>query len=369
MICQRCKNETPDESLYCCICGKRLLAAPPQRKKRRRPRGSGSVYQIKGNRAKPWAATAGNGKLLGTFATSGEAIKELDKFNALKAPIERRTYTFAEVYAAWSERHFQRISPKTKAGYELSYAKAAALYNRRMRDIKSEDYQAIIDDLAAQGFSYSLCSKQRLLFSALCQYAMQQDIIDRNYGEALDLPRMSTKKTRVLSANEIDAIRTLVDDKTHGEAAKIALTLIFTGLRINELLKTRNENVFIDEQYMITGEKTEAGRNRVVPLNAEILPYIAEWHKRGGEWLMQTPEHAPLQDDRARKQFAKLMKHCGIEGVTFHTCRHTTATLLVAADVPPAIAKQILGHADFSTTVNVYTHSAVTELVKHINRL
>ena len=45
---------------------------------RRRPKGSGSVYQLTGHWARPWAAVTGTGKLLGTFATSGEAVAALD---------------------------------------------------------------------------------------------------------------------------------------------------------------------------------------------------------------------------------------------------------------------------------------------------
>ena len=62
MLCSRCAREIPEGALFCPWCGKRQSgAAPAQRRKRR-----------------PWAAVTGTGKLLGTFATSGEAVAALD---------------------------------------------------------------------------------------------------------------------------------------------------------------------------------------------------------------------------------------------------------------------------------------------------
>ena len=125
MICARCHREIPDGSAFCNFCGKRQTAATPspQRRSRRRLKGSGSVYKLSDKRAKPWVAMNGAGKLIGTYATSGEAVEMLDQFNADQTPLNRKDYTFSDIYEQWSPNAFAKIGEKSRASYEDAYAK------------------------------------------------------------------------------------------------------------------------------------------------------------------------------------------------------------------------------------------------------
>lgn len=64
MKCVRCHVNIPDKALFCPWCGKQqdATSAPVHRKKRRRPKGSGSVYKLKGVRARPYVAVTGKRK-------------------------------------------------------------------------------------------------------------------------------------------------------------------------------------------------------------------------------------------------------------------------------------------------------------------
>ncbi len=344
-------------------------------------------------------------------------MEALDLFNADRTPLERKNYTFKDIYEQWSPNAYAKIGEKSRASYEDAFLKAAELHPKRIRDLKTENYQQIIDNLVKRGLSRSLCEKQRLLFSRICQYAMKQDIIDKNYAQFLELPSKGEAKTRILTAEEIQRITAMASDPIHGNTAKITLVLCYTGMRINELLLMERDNVHLSERYMVGGEKTAAGRNRTIPIHRDIIPYIAEWldgnetkmerdnvhlserYMVGGEktaagrnrtipihrdiipyiaewldgnetkWLLHTSAGTAKNDDNVRKAFRKLMKACHIEGVTPHTCRHTAATNLVAAGVRPEIIKQILGHSDFSMTVNRYTHTKAEDLIHGIDLL
>lgn len=87
------------------------------------------------------------------------------------------------------------------------------------------------------------------------------------------------------------------------------------------------------------------------------------------DWLLPSATGTPRDDSKVRKAFQFLMRACGIQGVTPHTCRHTAATNMVATGIRPEIVKQILGHSDFSTTVNLYTHTSAVDLVSGIDLL
>ena len=70
-----------------------------------------------------------------------------------------------------------------------------------------------------------------------------------------------------------------------------------------------------------------------------------------------------------RKSFGSLMHKLGIQGVTPHTCRHTAATKMAASGLPPEVVKQILGHADIATTLNIYTHPDTALLVANLEKI
>lgn len=367
MLCCRCKREIPDSSNFCLHCGKRITATPPQRRTRRRAKGSGTVYKLKGNRAKPWVAYSGG--LLGTYATAGEAVEALDRYNIDKPAMEELNSTFAGIYDQWKKTAFPAIGEKSRDSYEQAFARAGALHGRKMRNLKVADFQEIIDGIVAEGKSRSLCEKQRLLFSQLCQYAMKQDLMNKNYAQLLVLPGRGDGKKRVISTEEQSEIRAKMQDPKYSDIAKIATVLCYTGMRINELLHMEKKDVHLEERYMVGGEKTDAGRNRSIPIHKAIVPIIEEWMQSETDWLLPSAAGTPRDDSKVRKAFQSLMRACGIQGVTPHTCRHTAATNMIAAGVRPEIVKQILGHSDFSTTVNLYTHTSAADLVSGIDLL
>ncbi len=365
MLCCRCHREIPDGSFFCNFCGKRQTGAPaPQRKAHRRSKGSGTVYKRKDKALeRPWAACYQR-KLIGYYATSGEAVQALDAFLATRLPADIGNMTFSQIFEKWKPNHYETVSGKAQALYNNSFDRAAPLHNRKMRDLKTADYQSIIDSM--DGKSRSLCEKQRQLFSQLCKYAMQQDIIDKNYAQFLVLPKAPPPKDRVLSDSEIHKIWTMQHDPRLGETACIALALVYTGFRINELLHLRREDVHLAEGYVVGGEKTDAGRNRVVPLHTAILPIFQHWwdSSAGSEWLIPSSNGNARDADGVRKSFNSLMKKLEISGVTPHSCRHTAATIMATDGVSTDVIKRILGHTDYAFTSNRYTSTNIDALIE-----
>ena len=365
MLCIRCHRELPGEALYCPYCGKRQGPAPQREKAKRARRapGSGNIHKLPGKRAKPYAARIGQ-YVIGTYATEGEAVVALADFVARGKPLESGTATFEQIYDAWKTVHFDGISTKTKQGYKDAYARAGVLHKRRMRDLRTVDYQKVVDTLVAEGKSYSLCCKQQGLFTQLCAYAMERDLIEKDYAAFVKLPKKPAPKQRVLSSEEQQAIWKVASAPGPNRMiAQIAVVLICTGMRINELLRLPSADVHLQEGYAIGGEKTAAGKGRVIPLPAVIHEIIAEWLAVDAPVLVASRAGTVLDDSNVRHRFSRLMESLGIEGVTPHTCRHTCATEMAAAGVPPRAIQSILGHASYSTTASIYTHPGVQMLV------
>lgn len=373
MECIRCKRDMPDGGTFCPWCGKRQAAtAAPQRRKRRRPKGSGSTYKLSGKRQKPWLALTSKREVLGVYATQGEAVLALDAYNAQNTPTALLKTTFAQAYHKWREQpQFTSLGRDMIKGYELAYSRAEPLYDLQLRDIKADDYQKIIDQMVKKGLSRSSCEKQRTLFSRICEWAMAQDIINKNYASLLQLPAASEKQERTLTNAEIEKIAEYQNDKKYGQTAQIAMVLLYTGMRIDELLSMRCENVYLKEHYMIGGEKTEAGKNRIIPILDPIYKTIAFWMLDSGcDLLIPSKTGTKLDKRNVATKFRKLCEVCGIDGVHPHTLRHTASSKMVECGLEKTAVQAILGHKSFSTTASKYvSHNDPTFLISEMQKL
>lgn len=324
------------------------------------------MYKLKGTRKKPFAAYLPDKKLLGTFATAAEAVAALDAFNAQSAPLDLVKMTFADIYQAWSEQHYKDVGKSAVRQYKLAFTKSEPLHRRTFKDLRLIDYQRIIDTAVAAGLGRSSCVAISNLYAQLSKWALAQDIIPRDYSAGLRLPAAASKKERILTAEEIERIK--ADDS---EIARVATVLVYTGLRISELLLMERDNVRFSEHYMIGGEKTTAGKNRIIPILPPIAPIIESW-LTASDSVYLIPDrygHARCYNS-VREEFNRLMRRLGIEGVTAHTLRHTAATMMVEAGMEQTAIQQILGHSNFSTTADIYTsHTNKNYLLKEMQKI
>ena len=140
--------------------------------------------------------------------------------------------------------------------------------------------------------------------------------------------------------------------------ARLSLVLYYTGMRVNELLTLRRQDVDLKAGYIVGGEKTEAGRERTIPILDPIKMILADWmlDSVGSDLLLPAARGGKQRSVSAtEKAFKELMKRCGVEDATPHTMRRTAATRLVEGKAEPTAVQAILGHADFSTTADYYT--------------
>jgi integrase len=111
---------------------------------------------------------------------------------------------------------------------------------------------------------------------------------------------------------------------------------------------------------MVGGLKTEAGKNRQIPISEKIVSLL----DTSGEYLI-TWEGKKLNYSLANDKLSEYMQSLGMDHY-FHDTRHTTATLLEKADVPLLHRKLILGHSTSDVT-DLYTHVEIERLIEDIN--
>lgn len=355
MECIKCKKEIPSGSVFCCWCGKKQEAAP--KKALKRANGTGTVYKLQGRRTRPWVAAKGK-TIIGYFDKKTAALEALARLQG-RSIDEIYNWTFKEVYEAWKDEHFRDIGAKGTESYERAYDIFEPLHERKFRELRTADYQAVIDQYSAK--SYSTLSKFKQLVTQMSQWGIRQELITTNFASFIKLPENVKKEKEIFSADEIKKI-----EKDGSQEARLVLMMIYTGMRIGELFGLRTENVH--ETYVIGGEKTKAGRNRIIPIRSEGRKYFAEFKERAkGELLISGYDGQKVAANFRNRDYYPLLERLGIPKKTPHATRHTFASWAVANNIKPELLQKMLGHADYSTTANIYEHFDIDQLVEAID--
>lgn len=371
MLCKKCGSQIDDTFVYCPVCGKKQAkTAVP--KPLRRANGLGTVYKLSDRRRRrPWVAAI-NKRIVGYYQERSDALRALEGVVVNGMP-DGYNDTLQDVYQRWKDAHYRDLTDKGREGYELAWKRLSSLYDRKMRTIKTIDFQQIVDTAMLKSstnqnpkpLSRSGKEKIKQLCSQLCKQAMQDEIINRNFGEYIKLERGEKKEKGIFTAEDIVKLR-----RDDSRTARIILTLIYTGFRINELFSVRLRDVHLDDNYIMGGKKTEAGRDRIVPINQLIRPYIDEWCRRDNEYLVTTTTGKQINDKNFRsREYYPLLEKLGIERKNPHCTRHTFATMMSGAGVAPETLKKIIGHAKFSTTAEIYIHKDLSELQEAIDKI
>lgn len=354
MQCRKCHADMPDDGKFCPYCGTRQEREP--RKALKRANGTGTVYKLQGRRRRPWVASK-NRTIIGYYETKTAALEALNRLTG-RSLDERYNMTFADVFEAWKQEHYRNVGEKSVATYDRAFTVFEPLHKKKFRDIKTADFQAVIDK--HMGKSNSTVSKYKLLATQLSEWAIREELIATNFATYIKVPGKIKKEKEIFSDADIAKL-----EKEGSETAKIILMLIYTGMRIGELFSLPLEDCH--ETYVVGGEKTEAGRNRVIPIRPEGREYFSYFaNQADGPMLLSGYTGDKVSANFRRRNYYPLLDKLGIKRKTPHATRHTYASHARKAGVPPEILQKILGHADYSTTANIYVHTDVEELVRAV---
>lgn len=338
----------------------------------RHPNGYGTVYKLSGNRRRPYIARvpigrADNGRTIyqniGYFEKSEDALDALAKhrFNPVSL---RSNISLNALYDEWSTSKYQYISKQLQDNYKAAWKYLSKYKNVEFKELRTAHLQSVIDGCHKSGKGKSTLQKIKILASLLYDYAIQNDICSKNYAKFIKLPKFEKVEKEHFSEIEIKKI-----EASALEWADTILILIYTGMRISEMLGLTLFNIDLENELITGGVKTEAGKNRTIPIHPKIMPIIKKWHAIGGTRLI-CKDKKPISARKYRDDYyMPTLRAIGVRELNPHACRHTCATLLAKAGADPLYIQKILGHADYSTTANIYTHTDVEELKKAINMI
>ena len=255
----------------------------------------------------------------------------------------------------------------------------------KLRDVRDTHLQRILNGQA--GKSVSHVEKIRRVLRELFSRARKSRLIAYDPSEELELPAVSKGTHRSLTDLERSALLQVAE--TH-PAGLYILALLYTGMRPGEAAALNWADVDFERREihihaalesgtgLCKGPKTEAGV-RDVPIHAALLPRLLAARGKPFDPVFTGREGRRLNSNSQYRQWStfkramdiqmgaevyrnKIIKSVIADDLTPYCLRHTFATDCARAGVPLETVRWLLGHADISTTANIYQHSDTATL-------
>ena len=390
--------------------------------KMRLPNGFGSVTKLSGKRRKPWRARATSGWSintetmkatqqhvnLGCYEKKIHAIQALTAYNSnkelflgllelykkkhitlddlftLRSPktspetvirdIEKVGTTLNQLYLLWrndnSKYGCASKSDHRQYVYDHAYKLCDGIKHMLIKDITLSVLQDLVDTSEVRE---NIASVLKQLLKSMFRYAIIHNYItpDMDKVQYLDLSNVKAgnkNPSKRFSSDEIETIWKYIKKDNASEYTSVVLMIIYTGLRVSEMLDLKKSNVNLDKRYFkVVDAKTTAGI-RVVPIAEKIVPFFEFWlGKNENENLISGRNAKNIKSGIFRRDYwYPLMDELGFKHKV-HDARHTCVSLLKTANINDTWIKQIVGHKSQDITSDTYTEIEIKPLIEAIN--
>lgn len=342
----------------------------------RLPNGYGSIIKLSGKRRKSFAVRITTGyeekglkngvmqykqlyKYIGYFEKRKDALNYLTTYNEKPHLIDNKDITFNEVYNAWSKKKYEDINPRTAKNYMSIYKHFEPLHNMAFSSIKVYHLQEIIDAHKSNATIKHFKSFIKMLY----KYALKNEIVEKNYANLIEMPKVEIKKPKVPFTKE--EIKTLWEHKNDTFINYILIQL-YTGARITELLEVTLDNVNLkDRSIYIAKSKTPAGV-RFIPIHNDILEFVKYSVENNKKYLFERKNKSISYQYYIKHIFKPIMEYLKMDH-TPHETRHTFISQCDRLELNETAVARIIGHSNNNITRH-YTHKDINDLIEAIDK-
>lgn len=332
-----------------------------EKKKRRRTRGNGegSIFKLSGKRKRPYAVRLTVGwteegkqkyKYLSYHETKKEANAALREYMVNPYNLEKQT--LKTVFEGWFEK--AELKEGTAYNHNNSFKKLDHLHNKEISKITLKDLE---DALASYKPTVQVTIRKTL--RNCFKYALKHDYVTKDVTQHLEVEKhTNVKDINIFTVEEINALWDAVGSSYYDD---VPLLLLYTGLRISELLNLKTSEVDLENGFFnITDSKTKNGI-RALPIHKKIMPLIKKRHNPDNLYLI-------VNKNKNQVDYTNFIRYHWKVNHTRHEARHTFVSYLTKCVDDRATIKQIVGHSKKDITER-YTHRTLEELTKAINKL
>lgn len=406
--CPECELQVSDKAPACPHCGYPMQPSVKRKpraknnKRRRLPNGFGQISEIKNrNLRNPFRAMVTVGKTQSGkpickplkpesyFATYNDAYAALVEYN--KNPYDLgAAITVRELYEKWSGEYFKTLKAEGSIrSVESAWRYCSAVYDMRVMDVRARHVKGCMDEGTAliRGVerhpSASMKNQIKSLFNLMLDYALEYELVDRNYARTFNLTEDTIKEIHTVKKEhipftdeEISALWDHVEDKNFVDAMLIQC---YSGWRPQELGLIELVNVDLENGTFKGGMKTEAGTDRVVPIHSKILRLVARRYEQaqqlGSPYLFnctdgRSGKPVPMTYQRYQCGFAMVRDELKLNPEHRpHDGRKHFVTAAKKAGVDEYAIKYMVGHKISDITEKVYTQREFEWLKTEIEKI
>ena len=329
--------------------------------RKRKPNGYGTIKEYTDGRKKKYAVLVygyKDGKphqfVKGFYQYKYEAEKARSELFKNKELIDKSkyAYTFEDVYYKFLKDKMNRgISKNPEGTYRPAFRAVAFMHNIRFSKITKED---LYDSLEKSGKNKPMLKVIINLFHGMYKYALSEYIVYKDVSSNIVIGKhspLNKNPNRIIRTPfSKEEIQIIFNDNINTEMRDIVKVLLYTGMRITELLtltkdsiNINNESILIKEEY----SKTDCS-NREIPIHPEILNIFMNKYNtcmQDNETLFKNANGAPFKYSNFKNsywnQYMKLlnMKH------NPHDTRHTFSSNWTECGLDFLVGEIIMGHS------------------------
>ena len=276
--------------------------------------------------------------------------------------------TLTDWVRSWIDRRSIRLAASTISGYRghlRKYITPSLVGNMAIDQITDIDLIMLLSPIVGVGHTRAAQLLQILVGAAL-RDAVRRRIIPFNPMDWVDKIEHNATMTAWLQPNQ--ASKLLATAESDGDPLYVAWLLgICCGLRRGEIMglmwvdvdiqgriiHVRRQRVNVDGRTVQSAPKTDAG-TRDIAITGTVAAALKDARQADARYVV-----GGLQPVGAKQISAGLARACaaaGVPRITPHGMRHTMAAAAASAGVPIKVLQLIMGHAQYTTTANIYAH-------------
>ncbi|OUN41584.1 site-specific integrase [Anaerotignum lactatifermentans] len=286
----------------------------------------------------------------------------------VKPLVERATYkSYDNMVSARIRPHFEKL-------------------NLLLTEVEPKHIKMLYDEILEQGYTTNTVIHYHAVLHQALAYAVKNDYILSNPADRVKRPK---KNKHISSFYTKEEILTLLDIAKDDPIYIPIVLSAYYGFRRSETLGMRwsaidFENKTITVNHKVT-ELTENGKTivyaedklktkssyRTLPLipvvEEKLLEHKAKLERNqklfGNSYCKEYIDYVCVDEmgklfrpNFVSDHFGWLLKKYGLKKLTFKELRHSCASMLVAEGIPMKSIQEWLGHSNFSTTADIYSH-------------
>lgn len=262
-------------------------------------------------------------------------------------------------------RSGDRYKPSTVRGYEQALREYVLpeVGGAKLQELRRQDIQRLADDIAGLDISAATVRNALLPLRAICRRALSRGDIQVNPMTGIEIPAVRGRRMRFATPQEAQ----LLIDAAPAEDRVLWATAFYAGLRRGELQALRWVDVDLAGGVLkverswavkagVIDPKSIAGR-RKVPIAAVLRDYLVGHRMAAGDGLVFCrSDGTPFATSTISKRANDAWREARLRPITLHECRHTFASLMIAAGVNPKALQTFMGHSSITVTLDRYGH-------------